>query len=490
MFGSTGTAIRNIPIKNIERLEQDTKHFKVLIHPGGANEYDMLLKMDSQQEVDAFCRVIKKCSDLWDRERTSRLQVIQSQIHQNNCRLEKPHTYEVTRDCAIQKREVLFKILQDASRRFDSESQRKRQAHLNENREAEQRIRQDLMPEMALRHEREFHNLRKMLNTLDTLVREKQQDERLILGKIENHRCAIGNLKPSASFPEERETQGQYWIPSDPVQIECRMEILHIQFYDDWVITSHPNGFINVWQISTADLYRTLKTNGHTARVQTFHYDGRTLISGGFDSSIRKWSLAEGLCTQFVHHAHEGPVTCLQFDPQRCVSSGGDSTIIVWDTVTFKKKRTLTGHRSAVVCFKFEGNTLASADWGWVFIWDLDRGIVLKTLRDDNGGIMTLDLSGVTLLTGGTGGVLTVWNINTTESDQLDGHTDDVHCVQLQGNFAVSSSSDGTILMWQVKELVSLGVFHDCAPRECKRFHFKANRFVVGEDTVVKVWTR
>ena len=490
LFGSTGTAIRNIPIRTIERLEQDAQQHRVLIHPGGAHDYDMLLRMESQQEVDTFCRVIKKCSDLWERERTSRLQLIQTQIQQNNCRLEKPHTYEVTRDCAIQKREVLFKILQDASHRFDSESQKKRQAHLNENREAEQRIRQDLMPEMALRHEREFHNLRKQLNTLDTLLREKQQEERLILAKIENHRCAIGSLKPSSSFPEERDSQGQYWIPSDPVQIECRMEILHIQFYDDWVITSHPNGFINVWQISTADLYRTLKTNGHTARVQTFFYDGRTLISGGFDSSIRKWSLAEGLCTQFVHHAHEGPVTCLQFDPQRCVSSGGDSKIIVWDTVTLKKKRTLTGHRSAVVCFKFEGNTLASADWGWVFVWDLDRGIVLKTLRDDNGGIMSLDLSGVTLLTGGTGGVLTVWNINTTESDQLDGHTDDIHCVQLQGNFAVSSASDGKILMWQVKELISLGVFHECAPRECKRFHFKANRFVVGEDTVVKVWTR
>lgn len=490
LFGTTGTAIRNIPITKIERLEQDSKSCKVLIRPGGADEYDMLLKLASLPELENFCKIIKKCSDIWERERSSGLSIIQTQIQQSNCRLEKPPAYQPINESVIQKREGLFRAIQETSQRFDRESQRKRSAHINENREAEQLIKQDLQPEMMLRRDREFINLRKILNQLDVMVREKQAEERLILAKIENHRCAIGNLKPSSSFPEEREHQGQYWIPSDPVQIECRMEILQIQFYDDWVITSHPNGFINVWQISTADLYRTLKTNGHTARVQTFHYDGRTLISGGFDSSIRKWSLAEGMCTQFVHHAHEGPVTCLQFDPQRCVTSGGDCKIAIWDTATLKKKRTLSGHRSGVVCFKFEGNTLASADWGWIFIWDLDRGIVLKTLRDDNGGIMSLDLSGVTLLTGGTGGVLTVWNINTTENDQLDGHTDDIHCVQLQGDFAVSSSSDGRILMWQVKELISLGVFHDCAPRECKKFHFKANRFVVGEDTVVKVWTR
>eukprot|EP00744_Colponema_vietnamica_P012440 GILI01017458.1.p1 GENE.GILI01017458.1~~GILI01017458.1.p1 ORF type:complete len:1079 (-),score=181.17 GILI01017458.1:135-3245(-) len=490
LFNTTGTAIRNIPISIIERLEVDPADPKVLIHPGGETEYDMLLKMDTREEVDTFCKVIKKCSDLRAKERTKPFTQIQNTIQDGNGRLEKPYNYEPKRECTVQKRDELFQILSKANQQFKEVAHSKVLASKIEHREAEADIRRTLEPEMALRHEREFNNLRQMLNQLDAMVREKQSEQRIVLAKIENHRCAIGNLKPSSSFPEDRENQGQYWIPSDPVQIECRMEILQIQFYDDWVITSHPNGFINVWQISTADLYRTLKTDGHTARVQTFQYDGRTLISGGFDSSIRKWSLAEGTCTHFVHHAHEGPVTCLQFDPQRCVSSGGDCKINVWDTTTLKKKRTLSGHRSGVVCFKFEGNTLASADWGWIFVWDLDRGIVLKTLRDDNGGIMSLDLSGVTLLTGGTGGVLTVWNINTTENSQLDGHTDDIHCVQLQGDFAVSSSSDGTILMWQVKELLSLGVFHDCAPRECKKFHFKANRFVVGEDTVVKVWTR
>eukprot|EP00658_Telonema_sp_P-2_P007294 TRINITY_DN12716_c0_g1_i8.p1 TRINITY_DN12716_c0_g1~~TRINITY_DN12716_c0_g1_i8.p1 ORF type:complete len:411 (-),score=78.85 TRINITY_DN12716_c0_g1_i8:394-1626(-) len=394
-------------------------------------------------------------------------------------------------DFAAQKRSDLYKIVLGARNRRAKEQLNRDAAQRSEDMEVAERIREDLRGEMALRHEREFLQLRQQLNTIDQNLRDKQNDIRLLHKKIENHKCMVGSTAVATHQPMDLyETHGIYWIPTDPVVMECTMEILHVMFQDNFIVTSHPNGFINVWQISDASLYRTLKTNGHTARVTAFHFDGHDLVSGGHDSSLRRWSITEGLCVRAIHHAHNGPVTGVQFDAFKCVSSGGDGVLNVWDTVSLKKKKTLTGHRSGVVCFKFEGNTLASADWGWVFIWDIDRGLVLKTLRDDNGGIMSLDMCGITLLTGGAGGILSVWNLNTSESEQLDGHTDDIHCVQLQQNFAVSSSSDGSIQMWQVRSMISLGVFHSCVPLECKRFHFKANRFVVGEGNTIKVWTR
>ena len=485
-----GKIRRQILITDIERITID-ENFNVVIHPTDLKgEHELLVRFKQQKDVELLVKVLRNCGQFLGRNMTvTKIPHIQ----QTNYRLEKLANYEGKIDFAAQKRSDLYKIVLGAKNRRAKEQLSRDAVQKSEDREAADRIREDLKGEMALRHEREHLQLRQQLNAMDQNLRDKQNEIRLLHKKIENHKCVVVGSSAVANQQQAMdlfETHGIYWIPTDPVVMECTMEILHVMFYDNFVVTSHPNGFINVWQISDASLYRTLKTNGHTARVTAFHFDGHDLISGGHDSSIRKWSITEGLCVRAIHHAHNGPVTGVQFDAFKCVTSGGDGVLNVWDTSSLKKKKTLTGHRSGVVCFKFEGNTLASADWGWIFVWDVDRGLVLKTLRDDNGGILSLDLSGVTLLTGGAGGVLTVWNLNTSESEQLDGHTDDIHCVQLQNNFAVSSSSDGSIQMWQVRTMVSLGVFHSCVPLECKRFHFKANRFVVGEGNTIKVWTR
>jgi len=65
----------------------------------------------------------------------------------------------------------------------------------------------------------------------------------------------------------------------------------------------------------------------------TFSPDGRFLVSGGFDKTVRIWELASG---EEIHQlpGHKGIVTVLEFSPKanRLVTGSTDRTALVWNT--------------------------------------------------------------------------------------------------------------------------------------------------------------
>eukprot|EP00756_Hemistasia_phaeocysticola_P029063 Hpha_TRINITY_DN16207_c0_g4::TRINITY_DN16207_c0_g4_i2::g.16395::m.16395 len=342
-----------------------------------------------------------------------------------------------------------------------------------------------LKTEFAAKKEQEYQRLRDRIRELEEENEVHLEENKELKGQWKTHRCS--REQPLPNIPS-RMTEGMYWIPTEPLIIECSTEVLKVQFWDNILITSHPNGFLNVWDINTADLIRTLKD--HTARVVAFQYDGVELVSGSYDSTIRRWNVTDGSCVNWIQ-AHRGQITCLHFDRHILVSGATDATIQVWQMdIELRNLKTLRGHKAAVQALHFENNYLASCEWGWVFVWDMNRGVIQKALRDDQGGITTVAYRDGYLLTGGQAGVLTLWSVDTGDYDTLEGHTDDITHIQLEGPYAVTSAADCTIRMWSLQEFKALGVFNNSYPNECKSFQFIANRFVAAEKKTVKVWTK
>jgi WD40 repeat protein len=489
---TTGGAInRTFEVKDIREFIRDSDN-QVALVVEGLNEYDLLIKFkDGQDIVQELQDVISKTSAYNKRHPPLVIKDVET-ISAAELRLEKPPTWEYI-DRLARPRRGLYRALQQLSKTSASERMRANTKQDELRRDLTNRIREELMPEVRIRREREYVRLRQQLVTSQTLLQEKQVEARNLMRQIQTHKCSIsGTTVQNTTSMQLFDSEGMYWVPTDPVVMEADAEILHIQFSNNFIVTSHPNGFLNVWDVTSADLVRCLKINGHTARVTTFYFDAYQVLSGGHDSSIRLWHVMQPTPQFVVHNAHAGAVTGVQFDATRAVSSGTDGVLKVWDftPTSLKPARVLKAHNSAIVGFKMEKNYLASAEWGWIFLWDVSRGIVIRTLRDENGGVRCIDLFGNRIITGGTSGVLSVWNTTTGEAEQLHGHSDDVHCVALAGTFAVSSSGDGSVRMWDTKSGGDLGVFHDCFPQEVKSFFFRSNRFVVGEGTTIKCWTR
>jgi WD40 repeat protein len=83
---------------------------------------------------------------------------------------------------------------------------------------------------------------------------------------------------------------------------------------------------------------------GHTGRIlcTALHSDGRRLVSGGADWTVRAWDTARG--------APRVPGTDLSAatltgDGRLAIAAGADGTLSVWDTATGRLRETLSGER-------------------------------------------------------------------------------------------------------------------------------------------------
>ena len=79
--------------------------------------------------------------------------------------------------------------------------------------------------------------------------------------------------------------------------------------------------------------------------------DGRRVVSGSSDNTLKVWDVATGQCVATLE-GHSKDVWCVAMFPdgRRVVSASDDKTLKVWDVVTGKCVATLQGHRSGVRC--------------------------------------------------------------------------------------------------------------------------------------------
>lgn len=134
---------------------------------------------------------------------------------------------------------------------------------------------------------------------------------------------------------------------------------------------------IVLWQAATQARIARLE---HPAIVWSvaFSPDGRWLVSSHGDGSIVLWDTVERERVASFNE-HSAPVRAVAFSPDgiRLASASEDRSVIVWDLKNQKKQAVLTGHETRVtaVAFPHRGDWLASVDQsGAIISWDLEHG--------------------------------------------------------------------------------------------------------------------
>lgn len=92
------------------------------------------------------------------------------------------------------------------------------------------------------------------------------------------------------------------------------------------------NTDVLIWDAETGDLLKALK--GHAVRVQSAVYspDGKTIVSGGEDNTIRIWNAETGALLKTLE-GHTRGVQSAAYSPdgKTIMSVGGDDTVLLWD---------------------------------------------------------------------------------------------------------------------------------------------------------------
>ncbi|HXW41091.1 MAG TPA: c-type cytochrome [Xanthobacteraceae bacterium] len=129
--------------------------------------------------------------------------------------------------------------------------------------------------------------------------------------------------------------------------------------------------------LCSAPAHAQLRGHGGPVRALAISPDGKTAVSGSFDTSAIRWSLQNNAAEQVLRF-HDGAVNAVAILPDgRIATAGADARIAIWQPGEQRPRAVLEGHTAPIVSLAVSpgGAVLASASWDRTArLWPLAGG--------------------------------------------------------------------------------------------------------------------
>ncbi len=241
---------------------------------------------------------------------------------------------------------------------------------------------------------------------------------------------------------------------------------------DGTLASAGTDGIIQLWDVKTGRL-KSPPLTGHEDVIYSlaFSSDGQLLASGGADTTVRLWDPAGGELLHTFNH-HDNWVFSVAFSPdsQSLVSGGIDETLMIWDVHTYAlMSQIASGHTNYVrsVAYSPGGQVIASASQdGTIRLWDARTNMLIGSPltghQDAVWSIAFRPTTSQTLASGGMDGNTILWNfqadpplaqtrISSTEPVSSLIFARD-HLIYSSGNVTAGANENTGIHLWSVQQ--------------------------------------
>jgi WD40 repeat protein len=205
---------------------------------------------------------------------------------------------------------------------------------------------------------------------------------------------------------------------------------------------------IKLWDIATGRIIRTFEENTSHVYSVAFSPDGRQILSGS-DGFVKLWDKATGNGIR-TFYGDLRQVYSIAFSPdgRQILASSGNT--IIWDVATGREIRKFTGTRAT---FSPDGRQILSASLdGIIRLWDTSTGREIRTFMGQPGLIVSLEFShdGKHIVSNIRDfnineSIIKIWDVSTSrEIITFTGYSSYVHSVMF--------SPDGTQILYGLGE--------------------------------------
>ncbi|KAG8846333.1 hypothetical protein FRB91_000901 [Serendipita sp. 411] len=237
------------------------------------------------------------------------------------------------------------------------------------------------------------------------------------------------------------------------------------------IVSGSEDQTIRLWDAETGQpLGEPLLGHSNAVWSVAFSPDGHRIVSGSLDKTVRLWDAGTGQPLGAPLRGHSGIVRSVAFSPDGCyiVSGSGDHLIRLWDAETGQPLgEPIRGHSGTVRSVAFSPNgcrIVSGSEDKTIQLWDAKTGRSLgEPIHGHTGTVSSVTFSpdGCRVVSGSSDKTIRLWNAETGQplGAPLLGHSNSVRSIALSpdGRRIVSGSSDKTIRLWDAETGQALG---------------------------------
>ena len=265
-------------------------------------------------------------------------------------------------------------------------------------------------------------------------------------------------------------------------------------------ISGTENGNIFVWNFKPQ--MRPFKFSGHKGAITDLAINplGDIIASSSIDHTVRLWINAVGGKNKILK-CHPSPIRSVDFssDGKLLMTGSNDKTIKIFEL--YPKHKFISsykGHSNWVRCARFSpDNRLIGScgDDNAVIIFDVEQKSINYRFLDHTSNVNSCRFSpdGTIIASAGDDGKIKLFDIRMGRLIQhYDAHNDKINCISYHqtGNYIISGSDDSTIKIWDLKMGQILYTVHGHKGKvKSVNFNIDGDYFCSGgEDSILMVW--